>query len=84
MRKVIVTGSQGFIGSYVCKDLLDSGYQVVGIDNYSKYGKLPRSHDKHPNFTLLEEDIINWSPRHKGRGFHYSWGSHDWGNKLFP
>lgn len=63
MRKVIVTGSQGFIGSYVCKDLLDSGYQVVGIDNYSKYGKLSRSHDKHPNFTLLEEDIINWSPR---------------------
>ena len=63
MKKVIVTGSQGFIGSYLCKNLLDNRYQVVGIDNYSKYGKLSRPHDKHPNFTLLEEDILNWNPR---------------------
>ena len=35
MSKVILTGSQGFIGSYVCKDLLDKGYEVIGIDNFS-------------------------------------------------
>ena len=43
MPRVIVTGSQG--------------YEVVGIDNFSKYGKVERSHDSHPNFTLLEMDI---------------------------
>ena len=35
----------------------------MGVDNYSKYGRLSRPHDKHPNFTLLEEDILNWNPR---------------------
>jgi UDP-glucose 4-epimerase len=57
MKKVIVTGSQGFIGSYLCQELLDSGYKVVGIDNYSKYGKVNRPHDKHENFELLELDL---------------------------
>ena len=37
MKKILVTGSQGFIGSYICNELLDNGYNVVGIDNYSKY-----------------------------------------------
>ena len=55
--KVIVTGSQGFIGSYLCQELLDSGYEVVGIDNYSKYGKVNRPHDKHENFKLIEVDL---------------------------
>ena len=57
MKKVIVTGSQGFIGSYLCQELLDNDYEVVGIDNYSKYGKVSRPHDKHPNFKLLELDL---------------------------
>jgi UDP-glucose 4-epimerase len=37
--KVLLTGSEGFIGGYIVKELLDSGYDVVGIDNLSKYGK---------------------------------------------
>lgn len=55
--KVIVTGSQGFIGSYLCNELLDNGYHVVGIDNYSKYGEVSRPHDTHKNFHLIKEDI---------------------------
>lgn len=57
MKKVIVTGSQGFIGSYICLELLSKGYKIIGIDNYSKYGYVERSHDDHPNFTLLEMDV---------------------------
>ena len=34
MKKVLLTGSEGFIGSYVVKRLLDLGYEVVGIDNF--------------------------------------------------
>ena len=59
MKNVLVTGSQGFIGSYLCKDLLDNGYHVTGIDNYSKYGKLVRPHDSHPNFELVNMDAID-------------------------
>lgn len=56
-NKVIVTGSQGFIGSFLCSELLKHGYQVLGIDNYSKYGKVIRSHDNHENFTLYNFDL---------------------------
>ncbi|WP_220462848.1 NAD(P)-dependent oxidoreductase [Nitrosopumilus sp. b2] len=56
MKKVLVTGSQGFIGSYVCNELLQNNYQVVGVDNFSKYGVVSRAHDKHENFTLLQND----------------------------
>jgi UDP-glucose 4-epimerase len=60
-KTVLVTGSQGFIGSYVCAELLNHDYAVVGIDNYSKYGKLARSHDKHKNFKLLVGDCADSS-----------------------
>src|SRR4051812_25784429 len=36
-QKVLVSGSAGFIGGYVVEELLRRGYQVRGIDNYSKY-----------------------------------------------
>ena len=55
-KTVLVTGSQGFIGTYVCQELLDNNYNVIGIDNFSKYGKLTRAHDTHQNFQLIEED----------------------------
>jgi nucleoside-diphosphate-sugar epimerase len=58
MKTVLITGSQGFIGSYLCKDLLEKGYNVIGIDNYSKYGKISRPHDTHEKFLFFEEDVI--------------------------
>jgi UDP-glucose 4-epimerase len=59
--KIIITGSQGFIGSYLCNEFLNNGYEVIGVDNYSKYGILKRSHDDHPNFKLHIGDICNSS-----------------------
>ncbi len=57
MKKVLVTGGQGFVGSYLCQELVNNGYQVVSIDNFSKYGPIDRPQDKHPNFKLLEMDV---------------------------
>jgi nucleoside-diphosphate-sugar epimerase len=56
--KVLLTGSQGFIGSYICQELLENGYKVVGIDNYSKYGQVSRPQDKNPNFKLYVADVL--------------------------
>jgi nucleoside-diphosphate-sugar epimerase len=57
--KVLLTGSQGFIGSYICQELLNNGYEVVGVDNYSKYGVVSRPQDKNPNFKLYIEDVLS-------------------------
>ncbi|HEY1700148.1 MAG TPA: NAD-dependent epimerase/dehydratase family protein [Trebonia sp.] len=56
MQKVLVSGSAGFIGGYVVEELLGRDYEVVGIDNYSKYGKVVKSYDSHPNYHFVEGD----------------------------
>jgi nucleoside-diphosphate-sugar epimerase len=63
VKKVLVTGSQGFIGSYLCQELLKSGYKVIGIDNFSKYGPIARPQDDDPNFTLFEMDVCDVNDR---------------------
>ena len=37
IKKIIVTGSAGFIGSTVCLKLLEKGNEVFGIDNHNDY-----------------------------------------------
>jgi nucleoside-diphosphate-sugar epimerase len=54
--KCLVTGSNGFIAGYLVAELLEHGYDVVGIDNFSKYGKVGKSYDKHPKYRLIEGD----------------------------
>jgi len=61
MTKILITGSQGFIGSYLCAEFLEKGYDVVGVDNFSKYGPITRPHDNHPNFHLLEMDVRDFN-----------------------
>src|ERR1700729_2028823 len=56
MQKVLVSGSAGFIGGYVVEELLRRGYAVVGLDNFSKYGKVRKSYDNHPDYQLVEGD----------------------------
>jgi UDP-glucose 4-epimerase len=54
--KALVTGSAGFINGYLIQELLDNGYDVVGLDNYSKYGKVEKSYDSHPRFQFVKGD----------------------------
>jgi nucleoside-diphosphate-sugar epimerase len=56
MPKVLISGSAGFIGGYVVEELLRKGYTVVGVDNFSKYGKVAKSYGRHPNYRLVEGD----------------------------
>ena len=57
MKKVVVTGSAGFIGGYIVEELLRQGYSVVGVDNYSKYGPVTKSYDNDPNYELVVGDV---------------------------
>lgn len=56
MTKVLITGAAGFIGGYVVEELLEKGYEVVGVDNFSKYGPVAHSFDGHPRFQLVQGD----------------------------
>jgi nucleoside-diphosphate-sugar epimerase len=53
---VLVSGSSGFIGGYVVQELLSRGHTVIGIDNFSKYGRVAKSYDDDPNYRLVEGD----------------------------
>lgn len=33
--KILITGGSGFIGSYLCKNLLEQGHEVISLDNFS-------------------------------------------------
>ncbi len=57
MTKVLLTGSSGFIGGYIVEELLRRGYDVVGVDNFSKYGRVEKSYDSHPKFKFIEGDV---------------------------
>ncbi len=40
MSKILVTGGAGYIGSHMCVELLEAGFDVVVVDNYSNSSKL--------------------------------------------
>jgi nucleoside-diphosphate-sugar epimerase len=54
--KVLVTGSAGFIAGYLVQELLDAGHEVVGLDNYSKYGPIEKSYQRHPRYRFVQGD----------------------------
>ena len=65
MSKIIVTGSAGFIGSSVCKKLLERGNSVIGIDNHNNYydPKIKEARVskllKFSNYQHYKEDLSN-------------------------
>jgi nucleoside-diphosphate-sugar epimerase len=54
--KALVTGAAGFIAGYLIEELLANGYEVVGLDNFSKYGPVEKSYSKNPKFKLVQGD----------------------------
>jgi nucleoside-diphosphate-sugar epimerase len=54
--KILVTGAAGFINGYLVPDLLEAGHEVIGLDDFSKYGRLAKSYDSNPRYRFVEGD----------------------------
>jgi nucleoside-diphosphate-sugar epimerase len=54
--RILVTGAAGFINGYLVPELLDAGHEVIGLDDFSKYGRLAKSYDDHPCYRFVEGD----------------------------
>ena len=63
--KILVTGAAGFIGFHTCRQLLDSGYDVIGLDNLNNYYDINLKKDrlnilkKKHSFTFHKNDLAN-------------------------
>ena len=58
MQRVLVTGGAGFIGSFLCKRLLDAGNEVLCVDNFFTGAR----HNvkgllQNPSFEILRHDV---------------------------
>ncbi len=55
MKKYLVTGAMGFVGSHWCEALLKEGKTVYGMDSNPRYLKLL----EHNNFIFIHDSIEN-------------------------
>lgn len=59
-KKILVTGGAGFVGSHLCKRLVDDGHDVICLDNYFTGTKDNVKELWHnPKFELVRHDVIN-------------------------
>ena len=61
MKRVLVTGAAGFLGSLLCEALVADGYEVIGMDNQVS-GRTENLDDVlyHDRFTYLEHDVTEF------------------------
>jgi UDP-glucuronate decarboxylase len=60
MKRILVTGGAGFLGSHLCDRLLSGGHEVICLDNYFTGRKANvERHLANPRFELLRHDVID-------------------------
>jgi UDP-glucuronate decarboxylase len=60
MKRILVTGGAGFIGSHLCERLLADGHEVIALDNYFTGHKRNITNLlDHDYFELVRNDVIN-------------------------
>ncbi len=61
MKKILITGAAGFLGSHLCDRFVKEGYHVLGMDNFITGDPKNINHlINHPNFELIEHDVTKF------------------------
>ena len=59
MKKILVTGGAGFLGSHLCDRLIEQGHEVTCLDSFFTGRRENIEHLKdHPRFSVLAQDVI--------------------------
>jgi len=58
MKRALVTGGAGFLGSHLCDRLIERGHDVLCVDNfYTGHKSNVKQHAENPNFELMRHDV---------------------------
>jgi UDP-glucuronate decarboxylase len=58
MKRILVTGGAGFLGSHLCDRLLKDGHDVLCVDNFFTGSKTNIAHLMgNPYFELMRHDV---------------------------
>jgi dTDP-glucose 4,6-dehydratase len=60
MKRIVITGAAGFIGSHLSETLLDRGYSIVGIDNLLTSSMSNIAHLANRDFLFIKHDVTNY------------------------
>lgn len=61
MKKVLITGAAGFLGSHLTDRFLKEGYYVIGMDNFITGDKKNIQHlEGNPNFEFVDHDVTKY------------------------
>ena len=58
MKRILVTGGAGFVGSHLCERLVEAGHEILCVDNYYTGSRRNVAHLlPNPNFELMRHDV---------------------------
>jgi len=61
LKKVLITGASGFLGSHLCDRFLKEGFRVIGMDNFITGDEINITHlYKNPNFKFINHDVTEF------------------------
>jgi dTDP-glucose 4,6-dehydratase len=61
MKKVLITGAAGFLGSHLCDRFIKEGFEVIGMDNFITGDYKNIAHlESNPNFRFINHDVTQY------------------------